>query len=444
MIQSLIPPSAKDMEEAVIASIMLEPQTIFEVADTITPEMFYDNLLADIYRFMVSASQSGAAFDYVSASRYLIETNRKDQIIRLSEITAKIVSTTMVQRHAMVIKEKYLLRRYLGLSADIAQFVGDGKDLAEVSSMAGVAVMELTGNTERKEPRQIGKVIDDVINEIGKIQNREISLSGVPSGFTELDRATGGWKQGELIIIAARPSIGKTALAAQLAYNAADFNKPVGFFSLEMSSEEVARRYLSGATGMTNTQLLTGNCVSVEKLVEDTGQFTKMGIYVDDTGAMTLMEIKSKARRLIMRYGIELILIDYLQLMRGSNPKSREQEVSELSRGLKAIAKELRIPVIVLSQLNRQCEDRANKKPFLSDLRDSGAIEQDADIVLLLTRPAYYNMPNFTIGGMVKDSAGALVVDIAKNRNGGTGEIVLKHNQSLTKITDETTNENWF
>jgi replicative DNA helicase len=269
-----------------------------------------------------------------------------------------------------------------------------------------------------------------------KIQSKEIKLSGVPSGFTEIDRVTGGWKKGELIIIAARPSIGKSALAAQLALNAATFGENVAVFSLEMSSEEVARRYLSGATGMTNTQLLTGNCLSVEKLFEKTSKFVNLGIYIDDTGAMTLLEVKAKARRLILKYGIRLLIIDYLQLMRGTNTRNREQEVSELSRGLKSVAKELGIPVIVLSQLNRECEARANKKPILSDLRDSGAIEQDADIVLMLSRPAYYGNETININGKVIDTKGVMVVDIAKNRNGGTGDIFLKHNEALTVIAD--------
>lgn len=430
-------PNAKDMEEAVIASIMLEPSVIYDVADILTPEMFYDPLFEDIFGFMVESAKTQRSWDYVSIGRYLSEKGQSGAILRLSEITNNIVSTAMVAKHSLIIKEKYILRRYLKLAGELVESVNNGNDIIEVSSLADKTIMELTGCLQRKEPLLLSTVIDKVIGEIGKIQNKEIKLSGIPSGFTDMDRMTGGWKNGELIIVAARPSIGKTALAAQLAYNAALFGEYVGMFSLEMSAEEIARRYLSGATGMTNTQLLTGNCLTVEKLIEKTGKFVDIGIFIDDTGGMTVMEVKAKARRLIMRYGIRLLIIDYLQLMKGVNYKSREQEVSELSRGLKSVAKELNIPIIVLSQLNRECEARADKKPILSDLRDSGAIEQDADIVLMLSRPAYYGKETISVGSGVKDTKGLMIVDIAKNRNGGTGDIFLKHNNALTVITDE-------
>lgn len=434
-------PNAKEMEEAVIACIMIEPNTIYDVADILTPEMFYDPLFEDIFAFMLKAVKEQRSWDYVSVGRYLSESGKGSAIIRLSEITNKIVSTAMIAHHATLIKEKYLLRRYLRLAGEINGAVSNGADLLEVSILADNTIMELSGSLQKKEPVVLSSVIDSVITDIGKIQSREIKLSGVPSGFTDIDRVTGGWKKGELIIIAARPSIGKSALAAQLAFNAATFGENVAVFSLEMSSEEVARRYLSGATGMTNTQLLTGNCLSIEKLFEKTSKFVNLGIYIDDTGAMTLLEVKAKARRLILKYGIRLLIIDYLQLMRGTNTRNREQEVSELSRGLKSVAKELGIPVIVLSQLNRECEARANKKPILSDLRDSGAIEQDADIVLMLSRPAYYGNETININGKVIDTKGVMVVDIAKNRNGGTGDILLKHNEALTIITDDYDNE---
>jgi len=434
-------PNAKEMEEAVIACIMIEPNTIYDVADILTPEMFYDPLFEDIFAFMLKAVKEQRSWDYVSVGRYLSESGKGSAIIRLSKITNKIVSTAMIAHHATLIKEKYLLRRYLRLAGEINGAVGSGADLLEVSILADNTIMELSGSLQKKEPVVLSSVIDTVIADIGKIQSKEIKLSGVPSGFTDIDRVTGGWKKGELIIIAARPSIGKSALAAQLAFNAATFGENVAIFSLEMSSEEVARRYLSGATGMTNTQLLTGNCLSIEKLFEKTSKFVNLGIYIDDTGAMTLLEVKAKARRLILKYGIRLLIIDYLQLMRGTNTRNREQEVSELSRGLKSVAKELGIPVIVLSQLNRECEARANKKPILSDLRDSGAIEQDADIVLMLSRPAYYGNETININGKVIDTKGVMVVDIAKNRNGGTGDILLRHNEALTIITDDYDNE---
>jgi replicative DNA helicase len=205
---------------------------------------------------------------------------------------------------------------------------------------------------------------------------------------------------------------------------------------MEMSAEEIGRRYLSGCSGMSNIQLMTGECMGVDALIDMTAKFASMGLYVDDTPALSLTEIKAKARKMMIKHDVKIFFVDYLQLMRGQR-KEREQEVSELSRGLKAIARDLKVPFVVLSQLNRKCEERADKKPLLSDLRDSGAIEQDADIVLLLSSPKRNGFQNVDIPDVGEvDSRGLLLVNIAKNRNGGTGDIYLKHNDSMTIIED--------
>lgn len=433
------PPSAVDLEEVIMASIMLEPERLYDVLDILTPEMFYKDIHATIYAFMVKTQSSGKDYGYISVGRFLTELKSEYNAVWLSEITSKIVSTAMIEQHAMIVKEKYILREYLNLFYRGVNMITEGDDFSDISEYAGKEILRLSCTMEKKEPQQIGGIVDKVIDQVGKIQSKEIVLVGAPSGFTELDRITGGWKSKELIIVAARPSMGKTALALQFALNSAQLGYPVCFFSLEMGDMEIARRCLSSATGMTNTQLITGNCMSVDGMLSLTSSMVKAPLFVDDTSSLSLMEIRAKARKMVLKYGVKVFVVDYIGLMGGTKGRnqSREQEVSEFSRGLKSIAKDMDVSIIALSQLNRECESRIDKRPRLSDLRDSGAIEQDADVVLLLSRPAYYNINTISspdYGDI--SSSGLMIVDIAKNRNGATGEIFLEHNKSITNICD--------
>ena len=250
-----------------------------------------------------------------------------------------------------------------------------------------------------------------------------------------MDRSTGGWQEENLIIIASRPSMGKTALALILSQNAASLNCPVGLFSLEMSHKELATRFLSTASNYSNVQIRNAE-INLEKLVNSSFEIAELPIWIDDTPSISLYELRSKVKKMVIRFGVKLVIIDYLQLMKGEG-ESREQEVSKISRGLKSISKEFHIPVIALSQLNRKCEERKDKRPMLSDLRESGSIEQDADVVGLLWRPAYYGIGTVEINKIEENSKGVLFVDVAKNRNGATGEFVLFHNESITRITEE-------
>lgn len=434
----MIPPQAIEMEEAVLGAILLDSEAATGVMGILKAEHFYKEANRIIFEAAATLSAKSCPVDTLTVSEQLRLTGKFDEIggaIYLANITSLIVSTANSENHALVVKEKYILREYIRISSEIAGMVYGGTELSEVMDKAGAMLMAVTMDTDRKEAKQVGEIVDGVISHIEKIQNREICLTGVPSGFTDIDRGTGGWQPTDLIIIAARPSVGKTALALSMARNAATLGYPAGVFSLEMGVEAIGRRLISSETNMTNTQLLTGECLAASKLYEMTYKFVSMGLYIDDTPALTLTELKAKARKMIIRYGVKIFFIDYLQLMRGTK-KEREQEVSELSRGLKAIAKELNVPIVALSQLNRKSEERANKKPMLSDLRDSGAIEQDADIVGLLSSPAKNgNRTVDTPHGEI-DSTGILVVDIAKNRNGSTGDIVLRHNESMTIISD--------
>ena len=261
-------------------------------------------------------------------------------------------------------------------------------------------------------------------------------MIGVPSGFTNIDRITGGFKKGELTVIAGRPSHGKTALALQIAKNASEMNYPTLIFSLEMSDDELASRYLSGVSGHSNIELTTGKC-DVDLLLKASEQLINLPIYIDvSPPGLSVLELRSKARKMILKHDIKLVIVDYLQLMSGTG-QNREQEIGSISRGLKALAKDLNVPVIAVSQLNRLAEGRANKEPQLSDLRESGAIEQDCDRAMLIYRPAYYKIDYITIGRDEIRTDNLIVCNMAKNRNSVTGELILNHNDSLTNITDK-------
>jgi replicative DNA helicase len=277
--------------------------------------------------------------------------------------------------------------------------------------------------------------VDEVLKEVELIYNKEKTLIGIPSGYTSVDHVTGGWQPGNLIIVAGRPSMGKTALALALAKNPAHLGYPVALFSLEMSDSELATRYLSGDSGYSNTQIRNAR-VDIDKLCADSNNTANLPIYIDDTPAISLLELRSKVKKLILKQSIKIVIVDYLQLMT-AEAGNREQEVSKISRGLKAIAKEFNIPVIALSQLNRGVEDRPDKKPRLSDLRESGAIEQDADIVCFAYRPAYYGIESMLIDNISTPALGLLCVYCEKNRNGALFSVGLHHNPSMTIITED-------
>jgi replicative DNA helicase len=433
------PPQANDMEVAVLGIILTYSESFNDIADILTPEMFYREAHQKIFESCQNVFKKISSVDLITVTNDLRDNKNLDLIggpVYITSLCNTTATIGMIENYALIVKQKYVQREYIRVGNEIqSRAFDDTYDVSEVAEYAEMELLEISGKIHRKEPKLLARLIDGVIDIIQKIINREITLIGIPSGFTKLDRVTGGFKRGELTIIAGRPGMGKTALALQIAKNAAELKNPIGFFSCEMSDESLARRYLSNVSGKTNVELLTGKC-EIEKLLRDSEQLLKLGIYIDDTSHLSILELRAKSRKLILRYGINMIVIDYLQLMRGEG-QNRETEVSSISRGLKSIAKDLDIPVIALSQINRESESTRDKKPGLSQLRESGAIEQDADMVILLYRPAYYKIDTCTSNNIDISTAGLLIADIAKNRNGATGEFNLKHNESLTNIYEE-------
>jgi replicative DNA helicase len=430
--QDKILPQAVDAEETVIGTILAYPDSINNVMAILTPDMFYKVDLQNIYKSCLEIIQRSGGVDLITVSN---ELKGKVDIIYLTELSGRVVSSQMIENHAFLIKEKYLLRKYIQAGNELANMAFT-EDLQDVSEKAEMDILNISGLLHIKEPKKLGVLIDDAINDIDKLRKKEISLIGVPSGFTTIDRITGGFKKGELTIVAGRPSMGKTAAALQFAKNAAELNNPVLMFSCEMAQFEQALRFLSGVSGYSNVDLITGR-VDIDKLLKDSEPLLNLGIYIDDTPAITLLELRAKSRKMILKYGIKIIIVDYIQLMQGIG-QSREQEVSYLSRGLKAIAKDMNVPVIALSQLNRDPEAKADRRPQLANLRESGAIEQDADMVMLLYRPAYYRIATYSINGKEnRDTNGLMVINLAKNRNGCTGELMFHHNESMTVINEK-------
>lgn len=431
-----VPPQCIDIEENLLGTCLVYPDVIHEIK--LKPEMFYKDAHQKIFTAILELANKGPV-DLVTVCNRLRDKNEIESCggpVFITKLTNDIYSDQMAVTHSLIIKEKYLRREYIRIGQEIQnRSFDDSFDFSEVVEYAESSLFELSDYTQTTEPVSIDKAIDEVIGEVEKILNKEKSLVGVPSGFTSIDRITGGWQPANLIIIAGRPAMGKTALALTLATNPAKLGYPVCMFSLEMSRGEVATRLLSSATGYTNVEIRNAN-VNIEKLVDGSWSLTPLPVYIDDTPALGLFELRSKVKKLILRSGIKLVIVDYLQLM-SAEAGNREQEISKISRGLKAISKEFNIPVIALSQLNRDVEARVDKRPRLADLRESGAIEQDADIVCFVYRPAVYKMATISLDNEEVSTAGLMIIDGAKDRNGALFSKPVYHNESLTIISEE-------
>lgn len=427
-------PHNLQLEKSVLGICLVYPDTINSIR--LKSDMFYDDKHKKIFQAMQEVSSKGAC-DLITVTEQLRKSGMLDiagGIMYLTKLTEHIFSDQQAEQYALLIKEKYLLREYIRISYEIID-KSYQEDISNVIEHAEGSLFRLSDFTQSKEPRQIVNCIDELLADVEKIITKEKSLIGVPSGYTSIDRKTGGWQPGNLIIIAGRPSMGKTALALSLCQNCARLNKPVGLFSLEMSDSEIAARFLSSVSGYSNVQIRNAE-VNLDDLALKSNDIAGLPIVIDDTPGLSLMEMRSKVKKMILKFGVSLVIVDYLQLMT-AEAGNREQEVATISRGLKAIAKEFDIPVIALSQLNREVENRADKRPRLADLRESGAIEQDADIVCFIFRPAVYGLVSIKIDKEELSSSGLILIDCAKDRNGALFSIPLYHNESLTIIREE-------
>ncbi|MBK6914829.1 MAG: replicative DNA helicase [Ignavibacteriales bacterium] len=412
--------------------MLIEKEAVPKALELLTPSSFYLKAHRLIFEAMVSLFESSEPIDTVTLYEELKKREQIEDVggaVYLSKLSQNISSAANIEFHAKIILEKEILRGLISSSHEIARAAYSGTDDAfEILDRAERKIFEITESHLKTSFKSMDRAVREALEYIEAIHSSSTQKFSVPTGFYELDEMLGGLQKSDLVIIAARPSMGKTALALSLARNAAiDHQVPIGIFSLEMSTMQLIIRLLC-AEGRLNAHLVrTGKLPQEEgrKLSKNVHKLINAPIYIDDTPSQTVLEIRAKARRLKSEKNIGLIIIDYLQLMQGpSNAESREREISHISRSLKALAKELNIPVLALSQLNRSVETRTDKRPLLSDLRESGSIEQDADVVIFLNRPEQNGIKNFDDENKTPTEGIAEVI-IGKQRNGPTGEVRL-------------------
>ncbi|MBS9774236.1 MAG: replicative DNA helicase [Tenacibaculum sp.] len=438
-----LPPQAIDLEEAVLGAMMIDKKGIDEVIDILHPEAFYDKRHQEIYSAIYTLFQNTEPIDLLSVSSQLKKDGKLDIAggdYYLINLTQKVASSANIEYHSRIILQKYIQRKLITISSEIIEKSYDETtDVFDLLDDAEAKLFEVTQGNLKKGAEVAESLVMQAISKIQEISNRE-GMSGLATGFTKLDALTSGWQPSDLIIIAARPGMGKTAFVISMAKNMAiDFKEPVALFSLEMSSVQLITRMISSETGLTSEKLRKGNLEphEWEQLNIKVKKLSDAPIFIDDTPALSIFDLRAKARRLVSQHGVKILIIDYLQLMTaGGSGGNREQEISTISRNLKALAKELNIPVIALSQLSRAVETRGgSKRPLLSDLRESGAIEQDADIVSFIFRPEYYGMTEWDDDDHTPcEGQGEFIV--AKHRNGGLDNIRLKFTGHLAKFSD--------
>lgn len=426
------PPAVPEIEASVLGAILIEKEAVPKALELLTPSSFYVKAHRLIFEAMVSLFESSEPIDTVTLYEELKKREQIEDVggaVYLSKLSQNISSAANIEFHAKIILEKEILRGLISSSHEIASAAYSGIDDAfEILDRAERKIFEITESHLKTSFKSMDRAVREALEYIEAIHSSSTQKFSVPTGFFELDEMLGGLQKSDLVIIAARPSMGKTAFALSLARNAAiDHQVPIGIFSLEMSTMQLIIRLLC-AEGRLNAHLVrTGKLPKEEggKLSKNVHKLIHAPIYIDDTPSQTVLEIRAKARRLKSEKNIGMIVIDYLQLMQGpSNAESREREISHISRSLKALAKELNIPVLALSQLNRSVETRTDKRPLLSDLRESGSIEQDADVVIFLNRPEQNGIKNFDDENKTSTEGIAEVI-IGKQRNGPTGEVRL-------------------
>lgn len=430
-------PANIEAERATLGSILLNREAIIAIAPWLAAEYFYLEKHAWIYEAMLACYNARIPPDTRTVSEELRRRDRLEAvggIPYLSELVDAVPTSYHVEYYARIVERTALLRKLIVAGGKIAALGYDEQDDLEATlDKAEATLFEVSQRRSTQDFVHIGQVIDSYYEQITYLQEHRGEVVGVPTGFRDLDEITGGLQRSDLIILAARPSVGKTSLCLSLAYNVAtQYQGTVGIFSLEMSREQLVQRLLAMDTRIDTHRLRTGHIRESELqiVMEAMGRLASVPIYIEDTPGLSVMEVRSKARRLQAQAGVDLLIIDYLQLMQGRRTDNRVQEVSEISRGLKALARELNVPVLALSQLSRAVEGRTSHVPMLSDLRESGSIEQDADIVMFIYREELYEKDT--------DKKGIAEIHIAKHRNGPIGVVPLRFDATTTRFMDLT------
>jgi len=447
-----LPPQAVDLEEAVLGALMLEKEAVNTVIDILQPQSFYKETHQIIFEAIKELFGDTTPIDILTVTHKLKSDGTLDVVggaYYITQLTNRIASAANIEYHARIISQKYIQRELIRISSQIITDAYDEtKDVFTLLDDAETNLFSVAEGNIKKSYATMSDLVRDSMTQIETAMNQTEGVIGVPSGFTALDRVTSGWQPSDLVIIAARPAMGKTSYVLSLARNAAiDHGMPVAFFSLEMSSVQLVTRLVSAESGINAEKLRSGDLEmhELEQINAKITDLTEAPIFIDDTAGLSVFELRAKARRLKSKHDIKLLIIDYLQLMSGGGDKgsgNREQEISMISRSLKSIAKELEIPVLALSQLSRAVETRGgDKRPMLSDLRESGSIEQDADMVQFIHRPDYYGITEDEEGNSVEGVANII---IAKHRNGSVCDVQLKFIAQMAKFADLEAGSNDF
>lgn len=447
-----IQPQATDIEDMILGTLLTTKDAILQLNGVLKTDMFYKSANQKIFECIIDLSDNSQPIDILTVknqldkNKYLDEVGGAFYLAQLSQMSSGV----SIEHHAKIIAQKYMQRELIRISNELnIKSYDSSVDVFELISDAESQIMQLSSIGEIKKHTSYAKELPKFIERIEQIRNKEIDLIGISSGFLELDRITNGFQQPDLIILAARPGAGKTTFALNIAKNVCTISKKkVAVFSLEMSSYQLVMKIASMETEIPLNNFMTGKTTEYEmNQLKEAKKNSPKGLLIDDTPALSLFDFKNKCRRLKKQNGIQLVIVDYLQLMtcQLKNSDNREREISKISAGLKAVAKELELPIIALSQLSRDVEKRGgNKKPQLSDLRESGSIEQDADIVMFLFSPEYYNQTSYEYNGETFDAQNLISLTIAKHRNGRCSEILLNFKREISKFYDFNKIENAY
>ena len=422
IVASRVPPQNIDAEQAVLGSILLKADVFGTVLEILKPQDFYKEGHRLIYGAMIGLFEQNEPQDLLTVSNLLNNTNKMDQIggpMYLASLTSLVPVTANIGSYAKIIREKAILRKLIEVNTDIAaRCYQEQNDIEILVDQAEQAIFDVAGSKGNQVFTHVKNIVPKAFEVVEQLYKRKELITGVPTGYTEIDKMTAGLQGSDLIIVAARPSMGKTSFAMNIAQHAALVEKiGVAVFSLEMSKEQLVMRLMSSVGRIDSQRIRTGKLRSEDwpKLTRAVGMLSEAPIFIDDTAAISALEMRAKVRRLASQHDIGLIIVDYLQLMRGRSTENRTQEISDISRSLKALAKEHKVPVIALSQLNRGLESRTDKRPMMADLRESGAIEQDADVICFIYRDEVYNKSEDNT------DRGIAEIIIGKQRNGPTG-----------------------
>ena len=436
-------PQALDVEKAVLGALMIDKDAYAVVCEILYPESFYEHRNQLVFSAIRDLSMEERPVDVLTVTDQLAKNGTLEEVggpVYIAELSSRVASSANIEYHARIIAQKFLARQLISFASVIeTKALDDTTDIDDLMQEAEGSLFELSQRNMKKDYTQIDPVIKNAVEVIQKASANKDGLTGVPTGYHKLDDITSGWQPSDLVIIAGRPAMGKTSFALSMAKNiAADYKIPMAFFSLEMSNVQLVNRLISNCCEIQGSKILNGQLQpdEWERLDKRMGNLLGAPLYVDDTPGLSVFELRTKARRLVREHGVKIIMIDYLQLMNANGMRfsSRQEEVSTISRSLKGLAKELDVPILALSQLNRGVESREGiegKRPQLSDLRESGAIEQDADMVLFVHRPEYYRIFQDDNG---RDLHGMAQIIIAKHRKGATGDVLLTFRGEFTRF----------